>query len=259
MTERAIVWSFGGGTQSDALALLIDQGRLPVPDVVIMADTGREKAKTWRYTEQYVLPLLARWGRTLHIARHDLATVDLYSKKDHDLLIPAWTPTGGQLPTYCSVEWKARVIRRYLTRVLGYGPARPVVTWLGMSLDEVGRMKPGPLAWQTHAWPLIFDVPKTRGECRQIILDAGWPEPPKSACWMCPYTTNAEWGRMQREDPGDFAQAVAFDQAIRHEDPAVFVHRSGMALAEADLTAPDAPPLPLFGEMAGCDSGYCYV
>ena len=36
------VWSFGGGTQSVAIAVLIAQGRLPKPERTIFADTSRK-------------------------------------------------------------------------------------------------------------------------------------------------------------------------------------------------------------------------
>jgi 3'-phosphoadenosine 5'-phosphosulfate sulfotransferase (PAPS reductase)/FAD synthetase len=54
-----IVWPFGGGTQTIAIACLIHQERIPKPDRVVIADTGREFSKTWEYTEKYVAPMLA--------------------------------------------------------------------------------------------------------------------------------------------------------------------------------------------------------
>lgn len=257
--ERALVWSYGGGTQSIALALLIAAGRLPRPERIIMADTGREASETWEYTAQYVAPLLATLGLTIEMAGHDLATVDLYSHKG-DLLMPAFTGHGGQLSLFCSKEWKARVVQRYL-RALGYGPARPVTMWMGMSLDEIGRLRPGDYDWQDKAYPLVFDVPMTRGECRQLIRDYGWPDPPKSSCWMCPYRRNSQWARLRDAYPADWAAAVAMDTAIRERDAAhdVYLHHSGQPLATADLSVPDEPELPLFGQVTGCDSGYCMV
>lgn len=259
MSTRAIIWSYGGGTQSIAIAVLIAQGKLPKPERVVIADTSREKSFTWRYTEQHVKPILASAGLELEIAPHTLATVDLYSQKQRDLLIPAFTATG-QMSTFCSNEWKQRVIRRYL-RAQGYGPDKPVTLWLGMSLDELGRMKPSGAEWVQHAWPLIMDLHITREECRQIVINAGLPDPPKSACWMCPFTRNSEWQRMKRDDPQDWQAAVEFDKQIREADSQhdVYVHRSATLLGEADLSTPDKPPLPMFGEIEDCDSGYCMV
>jgi len=39
--ERTQVWASGGGVQSTAIAALIVLGRLPKPDLAVIADTGR--------------------------------------------------------------------------------------------------------------------------------------------------------------------------------------------------------------------------
>lgn len=43
------VFSYGGGRQSAGISALILQGRLPKPDLVIIADTEKEKDTTWQY------------------------------------------------------------------------------------------------------------------------------------------------------------------------------------------------------------------
>jgi hypothetical protein len=40
--DRPVVWSYGGGTQSAAIAVLVLRGESPRPELVVMADTGRE-------------------------------------------------------------------------------------------------------------------------------------------------------------------------------------------------------------------------
>lgn len=107
MTE---ILSYGGGMQTIAMCVLVERGILPRPDFVIAADTGREMPSTWDYAREYAAPLLARVGLDLHIAPHNLATVDLYGKNG-DLLMPLYTSTG-KLSTFCSGEWKARVVDR---------------------------------------------------------------------------------------------------------------------------------------------------
>jgi hypothetical protein len=45
-----VVWSYGGGKQSVAIAALIVQGKLPKPDLIVMADTdanGHLLGATW--------------------------------------------------------------------------------------------------------------------------------------------------------------------------------------------------------------------
>lgn len=243
MTQRTTCLSYGGGVQTIAILVLVAEGRLPAPRLAIMADTARERASTWRYLEQYALPLMQRLGIEFHRAGHDLATVDLYSQGG-DLLIPAFTETG-KLPTFCSNEWKRRVVRRQL-RLLGYGPDNPVTEWLGMSLDEIHRMKHSDVQWIETQWPLVFDVPLRRIECETAIERYGLPVPRKSACWGCPHLNNAEWREIRDDDPDDFAQAIALDATIRAADTqgGVYLHASRLPLAQADIDT-EAAPLPL--------------
>ena len=248
-----LVWSTGGGTQSVAIAWLIKDERLPKPDVIVMADTGNEVSYTWQYTEQYVKPLLEAMGLELHIAPHDLATVDLYGKNG-DLLIPAYTATG-KLPTYCSSEWKKYVVRRFL-RNQG---VKECITWIGISLDEIGRLKPSDVAWQKYHWPLCFDVPMTRAECREYVERKGWPTPPRSRCKRCPHQQDSEWLELQENYPEDFKQAVMEDKTIRARDPqqAIFLHRSRKPLDQVIFKREPEKPDGLFGPIDGCDSGFC--
>lgn len=249
---EVLTWSYGGGTQSVAMALLIALGKLPKPDLIVMADTGSESSETWEYTFRYVLPLLDSLGLTIELASHDLATVDLYAHNG-DLLIPAYTQTG-KLPTFCSSEWKKQVFRRYV-RAKGIDRC---VTWFGMSTDELERVKPSDVQWQRYHWPLVFDVPMTRIACQQLILNYGWPRAPKSACIHCPHCRNDQWLRRKQYYPQDFARACALDEYIREHDAfhAVYLHESRLPLSQVDFTQPDSPTL--FGdENGGCQSGYC--
>jgi hypothetical protein len=166
----------------------------------------------------------------------------------------------GQMRNFCSGEWKRDVVRRYV-RSLGYGPEGrsergPVVNWLGISRDEAGRMGGDRRKWIVTRWPLIFDRPTTRGECLELIEAHGWPRPPKSSCWCCPYRGDAQWRALRDGWPEDWSRAVALDEGLRQADGGVFLHRSGVPLSEADLGEPDAP-----GEAGDlpCTSGQCWT
>lgn len=243
MNEPTVILSYGGGVQTIAILVLVAEGKLPRPSLAIMADTGRERSSTWRYLEQYAMPLMERFGIEFYRAPHSLATVDLYSSGG-DLLMPAYTG-AGKLPTFCSVEWKRRVVRRQL-RLLGYGPDQPVIEWLGMSLDEIHRMRHSDVQWVETHWPLVFDVPLRRVECETAIERFGLPVPRKSACWGCPRLNNEEWREIRDDDPDDWQQAIRLDAAIRQADTqgGVYLHGSRLPLAEADIDTA-AAPLPL--------------
>ena len=252
-TDKPIIWSYGGGTQSVAIAVLVARGELPKPERVVIADTGREATETWEYTENVVNPLLATVGLKVDVAPHTLSTVDLYAKNG-DLLIPAFTAEGA-LPGFCSNEWKKRVIQRWC-RDQGYGPENPARMWLGISVDEVHRAKPSGIPWLEYWWPLLMDIPRRRDECVGLVQNANLPQPPRSACWMCPYRNNAEWKHLKDNYPEDWDRAVALENEIRsadERDGELFLHKSRTRL---DNTQLDHENTDLFGE---CDSGFCFV
>lgn len=233
MTQTHIL-SYGGGRQTVAMCLLVMQGKLPRPDRIVMADTGREARTTFDYLNQYVAPHLAEHDLRVEIAGHDLATVDLYAGNG-DLLLPVFTETG-KLRTYCSNEWKARVVQRYLRQS---GVTR-AVQWIGFSLDEKERAKTS----ERQTWPRVFpliDLMLTRADCEAIITRQRWPLPPKSRCYMCPHQSNEEWRQIKADAPDQFAEAVAIDEDIRLLDAVdgVFLHHSRRPLALVDLDAQD--------------------
>lgn len=256
--SKPIVWSFGGGTQTYGILQMIKKGKLPKPDLAIMANTGREATSTWLYLLKYGLPQIEALGIPFHIAPHDLATVDLYGKNG-DLLIPAFT-RKGKLPTFCSNEWKTRVVRRYLKAL--YGQTFECVMWLGMSIDEIERLKPADIQWVEHHWPLCnmpvsghYGLQMSRADCAQVVVNGGAPLPPKSACKICPHYTNDRWQEMKEKYPTDFAEAVALDLFIRSNDQqgGVWLHASRIPLDEVDFSQPSEPTL------FGCDSGFCWT
>ena len=262
--DRPVVWSYGGGTQSAAIAVLILRGELPRPERIVMADTSREASATWAYLDEVVGSALAKIGMEVEIAPHTLATKDLYST-DGKPLMPVYTRQPdeadgrvGQMRNFCSGGWKREVVRRYV-RSLGYGPEGrsergPVVNWLGISRDEVGRLSGDRVQWMTTRWPLIFDRPTTRAGCVTLVEDYGWPTPPKSSCWCCPFRGDAQWRELRDEWPEDWARAVALEAELRERDAGLFLHRSGVPLAEVALgdSETDEAALP-------CQSGFCFV
>jgi len=240
------ILSYGGGVQTIAMCVLVVRGVLERPDAVIAADTGREMPTTWEYADAYARPLLDSVGIPLHIASHDLATVDLYGHNG-DLLIPTYTETG-KLPTFCSTEWKARVVERYARRVLGL--QGPLVNWIGFSLDEAKRVK----THEGKRYPLL-ELCLTREDCLHIIADAGLPPPPKSRCYMCPHQHNAEW-REVKANPALWAEAVALDNEVRDADErgGVYLHAQRVPLEQADLDADDRKE-----PSRQCGLGLCFV
>lgn len=250
--ERTQIWSSGGGTQSAAIAALIVTGKLPKPDFAVIVDTEREQSTTWEYMDNVITPALETVGVLLHrVKKSEYATVDLYGGADGEtLLMPVFTDQSGEigkLPTYCSTEWKTRVVRRWAT-------AQGIVNadmWIGISVDEKHRMKASSGKWG-YRHPLI-DLRMNRGNCEALIERMGWPKAPRSSCWNCPNHTQEEWRDIKENKPADWAQAIQFDREIRLRDPHAFLHSDCVPLEQADLS--DANGV-LFTH---CDSGLCFV
>ena len=246
--QRTQIWSNGGGVQSAAIAALICMGEL-MPDLAVIVDTERELSTTWDYFENVTAPALKAAGCIVHrVQKSQYATVDLM--RNDDVLIPAFTSQGaeiGKLPTYCSNEWKQRVMRRWATE---QGVAQADI-WLGFSIDELRRVTQPTGKWQ-HRYPLL-DRRMNRGDCIALVKRMGWPDPPRSSCWMCPNKTQHEWAWQKQHAPADFEKAVQFEREIQQHDPDMWLTEWVAPLDTVQFVGSDT--LDLFG---GC-SGGCFT
>jgi len=260
LKHQTQVWSCGGGTQSCAIAALIVQGRLPKPDVAVICDTEYEKQSTWTYYETILKPQLATVGVDLvRIKRSEWANpwANRVVTAKGLALIPAFglSETSGEvikLSAYCSNGWKMEARRRWLSKTHKLKPAQ-IRTWLGFSLDEPKRWlklegKP------EIRLPLIHDVPLRREQSiRLVVEEMGWPEPPRSNCWMCPHQRDDEWMLLQATNPSEFQQAIEFEQKLHTTNPDLFLHRSLKPLDQVVFQ-------PRKGDTGrACDSGHCFV
>lgn len=92
-----------------------------------------------------------------------------------------------------------------------------------------------------------------RGDCVALVKRMGWPEPPRSSCYMCPNHTAQEWRDIRDNKPADWQAAIQFEREIRFRDPHAFLHHDCVPLDQADLDERNGI---LFSH---CDSGMCFV
>ena len=259
---RTKIWNNGGGTQSAAIAALIVTGKLPKPDLAVIADTGRERSSTWDYLDRYIAPALAGVGVTMHrVSKARYATKDLYGGKDgKTLLIPAFTTAGGdvgKLSAYCSSEWKRAPIQRWASKEHG---VKAATTWIGYSVDELRRAEKAQKSgkaqgkWQIE-FPLI-ELGMNRGDCAGLALRVFGALPPRSSCWMCSNMHMEEW-REVMADPRDREQVIRFDRDLRARDPHAWLTDQAVPIDQVDFADDNEV---LFGrERGACDSGMCFV
>lgn len=252
--NKTKVWSCGGGVQSTAIAVLIITGKLPKPDLSCIIDTEREKSSTWEYLLEVTQPALARAGVNLEIiAKSRYAKMDLYTNKDHSLLIPAFTTIGdklGKLSNFCSKEWKQYCVERWLAEK----DLLNCEQWIGISIDEMRRVRVSRKRWLQNRYPLI-ELGLARTDCLTLVREFGWPVPPRSSCWMCPNMQNDEWHELKTEAPEDFAKAIELEREIREIDSGVYLHRAAKTIDKIDFqdTNEKSP------DDNSCSSGLCFV
>lgn len=149
----------------------------------------------------------------------------------------------------CTSEYKLAPINRKVRELLGAAPpdfrrvprGRVAEQWIGFSADEIGRVTDPRVSYLKHRYPLL-DLGMDRAACERWLAAAGWGEVAKSACIGCPYHGNRQWRDLRDNHPDEWADAVAFDAAIRKGgsrglplNGEAFLHRSRVPLPLAPI------------------------
>lgn len=252
MTSTVAVLSLGAGVQSTTLLLMACHGEVePLPVEAVFADTQDEPAAVYRHLDwlESVSTIPIR-----RVTKGQLsATV---GDSDRFVPLPFYVRDGdgrlSMLRRQCTNQYKIQPIRCHLRATY---PKQRIRLLHGISLDEAVRMRDSDVRYIQNVYPLV-NKRMTRHDCLRWLERNGYPRPPKSACYFCPFMDNARWSAMKRDAPDEFARAVAFDDSIRtlpRVTGTAYIHRSGMPLSEVDLSTPeDHGQLGLFdGECEG--------
>lgn len=254
------ILSLGAGVQSTTLAHMVARGDLEMIDFAVFADTGDEPARVYRHLEQLEKTMPFEIVR----ARRDGPTlaqmaIDAIDHGHAGRPIPPWytADPDGMLMRQCSKEFKTRVVQAVVRDRLGFKPGQRapagmvVEQWIGMSWDELHRMKSSELAFIHNRWPLV-EIGMRREQCKTWMADRQIPVPPKSSCVYCPYRDDAAWVDMRDNAPEDFARACEVDAAIRAGfkgmDGSAYVHKSRVPLREATFSGAYDPVVSMFDE-----------
>lgn len=261
------VISLGAGVQSTTLALMAAEGEIgPMPDCAIFADTGWEPKAVYAHLERLIKSL----PFPVYIVQKGNLRNDLIASVNSDghrfAAVPWFTANGGMGRRQCTAEYKIRPIAIKIRQLMGYGKGQRVSkndtaeVWIGISTDEIQRMKDARDKWQVNRWPLI-EKNLSRRDCIAWLEKKGW-NAPKSSCIGCPYHSDAMWRDMKDNDPVSWEDAVEVDIAIRdsgskwrHQQ---FMHRSLKPLSDVDLSTPSERGQTEFGFLQECD-GMCGV
>jgi hypothetical protein len=243
------VLSYGGGVQTVAMGRMIIAGELPPPDLIVFADTMNERRKTYEAIEREYAAITAS-------GLVECVRVSGGNLKDHGgKMLPVYNvniSTGelGRWNTVCSERFKTRIVNRELRR-RGWKRAE---VWLGLSLDEVRRVKPNPRKWLTNRWPLI-ELNMRRADCENVLRRYELPIV-KSACKFCPNACGP--AALASLEPDELAETIAFDAAIRNVRPGYlsYIHDSHRPLSE--VVADDSLQTNLFDREEDECGGVCF-
>ena len=77
------------------------------------------------------------------------------------------------------------------------------------------RARTSDVRYMRNTFPLL-DLGWDRSDCVGYLATHGLGDTPRSACLGCPFHDDAFWADLKTNHPVEWADAVAFDAAIRH-------------------------------------------
>ena len=222
MPREITALSLGAGWQSTAMACLLDKDALPGfprPDCAVFADTRAEPP--WVYETAAALEKLLSYP-VITVSYADLEA-DLWAgirgdptrrhpgRQQPFVDIPAHGHTGI-MPRRCTMDYKIMPVRKALRERYGW-PLR-VRMYLGISLDEIVRMKPSSVKYIRNEYPLV-EHRWNRLDCMEY-MQRNYPEIPvgRSACYFCPFHSAGEWDQLRQHAPDLLEKAVEIDEAM---------------------------------------------
>lgn len=237
-----VVLSLGAGVQSSTMALMATNGDLDYKvDCAIFADTGWEPRKVYEYLDW----LESVVSFPVHRVMHKQGLKNDLQGNGRFAAVPFFTERGGMGMRQCTGEYKILPIQKKCREILGYGkgqriPPDAITMLIGISTDEVIRMKPSRVAWIKHVWPLI-DKGMSRSHCLQYMQSNGHRMPEKSSCLGCPYHSDRQWLEIKNNNPQEWQETVEMDMIIRDRAQGMkqkqYMHKSCKPLDQVDFSA----------------------
>ena len=219
--------SLGGGIQSTTMLLMACHDEItPKPICAIFADTGWEREQTYK-TVKFLFSYAVNFGIPVYTVSSGNIRVDSVDPEKRKPMLPFYQDNGKKrLPRQCTYDYKIRPVRKLAKRLTDATHKAPYTTWIGYSIDEVGRMSPSKVKYAIHRYPLIENR-MDKGSCYKWLEKSGFPAPVKSACIGCPCHRNDLWEKLTDEeiaDCDDFEKGVQASYTKLKHTP--YLHRS---------------------------------
>lgn len=240
------VISLGAGVQSTVMALMASRGDIgPMPHAAIFADTGWEPVEIYEHLDwlesELKFPVYQVSGGNIKEA----IQLAMVGEEKRFSSVP-WYTKDGIGRRQCTREFKITPIQNEVRRLLGYEKGERITgkiaeQWIGISIDEMQRLKNSRVKWIQHRWPLI-EMRMNRVQCQLWFAD-NYPgrKLAKSACLGCPFHSDQYWSEMKNNRPDEWAEVVDIDKSLRAAGPLrgmrelQYMHRSAIALEDVDF------------------------
>jgi hypothetical protein len=254
------VISLGLGVQSTAMYLMSSLGQMERADHAVFADPGAEHPDTYQLLQSILKWKTLNDGIPIHVVKKSLYN-DLLSQKNSTgqrfASIPAFSGNKtGMLRRQCTKEYKIDPVIKKIRDLHGLKPNKHMPktqVWLGISMDEIQRMKISQLPRVDYHYPLIENR-MSRGDCIRLFEELEFPVPPKSSCVFCPYHSDKNWKELKEVYPESWDLAIEVDESIRDmsqrgmKEP-IFIHRSCAPLEDVEFADQQ--------ELFMCEEGFC--
>ena len=198
MDEKPLnIISLGAGVQSTVLALQSELGEPLKVDGAIFADTGGEPKSVYDHLDwiesQVSYPIhRVMWKdgltKALHASAKDKTT--RVGEALHSFFLDE-NGKKGMLRRGCTEEYKIKPIIRKIRELLGLkkgqraGKEVRVIQWIGISYDEIQRMRDSKFPYIQNYYPFI-DSKTTREDCLEWMKNKGYPEPSTICLYLLP-------------------------------------------------------------------------
>jgi hypothetical protein len=252
--------SLGLGVQSTAMYFLSSVNMIERADYAVFADPGAELPRTYE-----ILEMLQDWakynnGIPIHVTNERNLLQDIMKAQNSRGVrwasIPAFTESGGMIMRQCTGEYKIQPVIKKVRELHGLKPRQRMPKtemWLGITLDEIQRMKISQLPRINYIYPLI-EQRMSRSDCMKTFKRFNFPIPPKSSCVFCPYHSDKNWKEIKEKLPEEWEKCVEIDNTIRDAtkkglNDKLYLHRSLTPLEKVQFADQQ--------ELFMCEEGFC--
>lgn len=226
------VVSLGAGKQSSYMLIRALKGDFGYkPNIAIFSDTGCEPKYVYEYLDWFddYLKRNFNFSITKVSAGNLREDVEKYINGERNRVasLPLRLEKDGLINRQCTNDYKIVPLRRELQRKrkelvnewADVGIDVPINLlkirlWIGISLDEIERMKKSNVNYIENYFPLV-DNKITIDGIKEFYRANNLREPGKSACLVCPFHSDQYWRRFKKEYPEEFESACVFDDKIR--------------------------------------------